>query len=366
MPLAWGGGIFGGGGGEGVSGSGASGRLSLWSGAGTLTSDSGLTYSGTGATFQVLAGSGSSGAPGYSWSAYPTYGIHIGSGEQTYTAASHAWKIGSGYSMMHSTTVGLQLPAATAFGWGTIGGGSDTSLSRIAPGVIGVGTGAAESVAGAVVAQKHAIWSATDTFMDYGGGQNAGYIRFTESAAPVALLSTNGGANIRGLMLGSGYRLSWGTIGGLPDLFLQRRAADTFLFGYEDNGTPTPQTLTFQGSRGATDTNTAGQDATVQGSLGTGTAASGKLLFRVGTPQATGTTQHVASTVLTLQDTGTGGVPAPQVLFENGAVTIPSISFRNAPGLGFSLYPGTAELTATQNIFNWYTGAGYMAQMNAG
>lgn len=123
-------------------------RVPLVGTGGTIVDDAGLTYSGTGATFSLRASASSGAAPAYSYAAYPTYGMFLDTDEQTYAAASHAWKIGSTYAMLRNSVIGLQLPAAVAFGWGTIGGASDTSLSRIAPGVVGVGTGAAGSTAG--------------------------------------------------------------------------------------------------------------------------------------------------------------------------------------------------------------------------
>ena len=130
---------------------------------------------------------------------------------------------------------------------------------------------------------------------------------------------------LSGLQLASAYSLSWGTTGAASDLFLRRRAAETLQLGAADSATPVAQTIAFEGSRGGTDTNTAGADATIQGSLGTGTGASGKLVFKVGTPGASGSTQHTANTVLTLQDTGTGGTPSPAVI---AAGPVTSTQFR--------------------------------------
>lgn len=91
-----------------VSGSGASGRLALWSSASGLTSDAGITYSGTGATL-------------------------------TLTATGFASN-GGGFI--------LGGPSDFAKWWG--GSSYDLSLSHISSGVLGVGTGAAGSTDGTV------------------------------------------------------------------------------------------------------------------------------------------------------------------------------------------------------------------------
>jgi len=87
------------------------------------------------------------------------------------------------------------------------------------------------------------------------------------------------------------------------DTILSRRAAATLQLGDHDAAAPVAQTIAFQGSRGGTDTNVAGQDAVIQGSLGTGNAAPGQLIFKTGVAQASGSTQHVATTALTLTAT---------------------------------------------------------------
>lgn len=236
------------------TGSGASGRLALWSGTGTLTSDAGITYVGSGAT------------------------------------------------------AGIAL-------------NGDTSLSRISAGVVGVGTGAAGSTAG-----RLSIAGGSS-----GAASNAGLIVNNTWG----IFHNNAGFG--GLVFNSGVSGGYAPVT-VPSLAIDNGAAnDTWLakltapsaatlqHGAADSATPVAQTIAFQGSRGGTDTNVAGVDATIQGSLGTGTAASGKLVFKVGTPTTTGSTQHTANTVLTLQDTGAGGTPSPAVI---AAGPVTSTQFR--------------------------------------
>ena len=105
------------------------------------------------------------------------------------------------------------------------------------------------------------------------------------------------------------------------DLALSRRGAASLSLGYADAAAPVAQTLSVQGARGGTDTNTAAVTTTIQGSLGTGTGATGDIVFKTGTPQTTGTAQHVAATALTLHNAGTAGVAEPRILASVGAGT---------------------------------------------
>ena len=50
---------------------------------------------------------------------------------------------------------------------------------------------------------------------------------------------------------------------------------------------------------------------TITGSLGTGTGTAGHVLVKVGTPQTTGTAQHVPNTILDLSDAGSAGTSLP-------------------------------------------------------
>lgn len=97
------------------------------------------------------------------------------------------------------------------------------------------------------------------------------------------------------------------------DTILSRRTTATLNLGAADAAAPVAQTLSVQGARGATDNNTAGTNFTVQGSLGTGNAASGDIVFKTGTPQVAGNTQHVGATTLTLSNAGSAATALPRV-----------------------------------------------------
>jgi len=141
--------------------------------------------------------------------------------------------------------------------------------------------------------------------------------------------------------------------GATADISLHRRAANNLNLGRADAAAPVAQTLSVQGARGGTDANTAGTNFTVDGSLGTGNAASGDIVFRVGTPQAAGNAQHVAATALTLHNAGAAGTGATQLLVPDGTVSLPSYSFSSDPTTGIMFTAGSA--------INFVNGAAYTA-----
>lgn len=230
-----------------LSGSGAAGRLALWSSASGLTSDAGLTYSGTGKNAILFVGDAVTG-PSFS--------------------------LGIGYASL---------------------------------------------------------------------GANSGRIIF-DARSGVAKYSLTLGAGLvnletSGLLLGTSYD-SGNT--------LLQGDGRTFYFGGFDSYYVYPQVITFTSVPGGAGTNMAGADATFEGSLGTGTAVSGKIVFKVGTPTTSGTDQHVANTVLTLQDTGTAGTPAPKVIIAGTprCTAIPAYA-DNAAALTGGLVAGDLYYTDT-------------------
>ena len=94
--------------------------------------------------------------------------------------------------------------------------------------------------------------------------------------------------------------------------------AASFQFGADDSSSPIAQTVGFQGSRGGTDTNVAGVNASIVGSLGTGTATSGQVIISAGTPKMTGPAQHTAAAIGTFANIGKANVAGPA--FSVGAV----------------------------------------------
>jgi hypothetical protein len=175
--------------------------------------------------------------------------------------------------------------------------GTDCAPQRV---LLGNGTAAAPSYSFSTDATSGWYFTPTTLYAALGGAQS---FSLTSTALTIPAGSTFGIAG---------------------DTFLSRRGAANWNLGAADAASPVAQTLTVQGARGGTDTNVAGVTETFQGSLGTGTGASGPIVFKAGTPQTTGTAQHVANTVLTLQDIGTAGTSSPQAVFAGGVAITPA------------------------------------------
>jgi len=135
-----------------------------------------------------------------------------------------------------------------------------------------------------------------------------------------------------GASIASGQTLDWNS-----DLFLRRKGAANLALGAADAASPVAQTVSVQGARGGTDSNVAGVTTTITGSLGTGNGASGQIVFNIGTPQASGTTQHTAAAALPLKNTNANG---PQALFNDGTDNAPGIAFSGITTSGFTNVAG--------------------------
>ena len=127
-------------------------------------------------------------------------------------------------------------------------------------------------------------------------------------------------------LLGSGA-VSWSS-----DTFITRKAAANLQIGAADAASPVAQTLSVQSVVAGT-SNTAGANWTLVGSKGTGNAASGTIIFQLGTPAASGTSQHAASTGLTLSNVGTGGTADHRAVF-TGTVATAGYTVATLPAAG--------------------------------
>jgi len=92
---------------------------------------------------------------------------------------------------------------------------------------------------------------------------------------------------------GDGY--TWSSGIGVPDTFITSSGAAVINLGAADAASPVNQSYRAQGSRGGTDTNTAGGSLTGYAGLGTGNAAVSEYIFQTGVVQASGTTQHTTT-----------------------------------------------------------------------
>ena len=101
-----------------------------------------------------LAPNGSAANPSVSFSGFPTYGMYFNT--STGVVFAH-----NGADAFGVRTSAMAYPSTAYIGWtsGSITASLDTSLSRIGAGIVGVGTGAAGSVAGTLQAKSVAIIS---------------------------------------------------------------------------------------------------------------------------------------------------------------------------------------------------------------
>lgn len=290
-----------------------------------------MDFSATGVKsveFSVLGATVSSGAY-FGWM-YDTYlarraanNVSLGGPDSSVPTAFTLSTQGS-RSGVDTNVGGANLTIQSGIGTGT---GTNSSLIFKVPTQVASGTGAqsadtALTLTGGAAGTTPQVLvpdgSAAAPSYSFSGATNLGFYRIGNSilagvvGAPAIAIGYNSGTDVN---LRADGILAWtaGNPDGAPTLSLTRRAAATLNLGAADAASPVAQTISFQGARGATDTNTAAVAATVQGSLGTGTGASGDIVFKVGTAQASGTTQHVANTVLTLSDAGTSGTAQPQL-----------------------------------------------------
>ncbi len=88
-------------------------------------------------------------------------------------------------------------------------------------------------------------------------------------------------------------------LGHLNDLIISWNAAAAWQFGAEDAAAPVAQIMRYQSVVAGT-TNTAGKDATIELSAGTGTGIGGKLVIKGAPHGSTGSAQNALATVLTI------------------------------------------------------------------
>ncbi len=130
-----------------------------------------------------------------------------------------------------------------------------------------------------------------------------------------------------------------------------------YQFGGADAAAPTAVTVSFQGARAGTDTNTAAVNSTFQTSLGTGTGTTGKHIFTVGVKAGSGTGTHTTATALTLAYDSTN--TSAQTLLGSGiSASAPVLSFAADPDTGI----GTRA--AGLNLLGFYAGGVQQFEMD--
>lgn len=136
-----------------------------------------------------------------------------------------------------------------------------------------------------------------------------------------------------GARISSGQTLDWNN-----DLFLRRVGAASIALGAVDSASPVAQTINFQGVA-AGNSNVAGQNATFNGSRGTGTGIGGAFLFYTAPAGSSGSSQNALALNLQIRQSGgiqigsLGGAAPALLPFSGTAYTTPVIS-----GNGLVLY----------------------------
>lgn len=105
------------------------------------------------------------------------------------------------------------------------------------------------------------------------------------------------------LILNSTATVAWSadaSFSTTPDVFLSRKAAATLQFGNADAATSVAQTISFQGIVAGT-SNISGSNATIVGSLSTGSGTSGDIIFQTGGTGAGAAVQNTATTAFTIK-----------------------------------------------------------------
>ncbi len=151
------------------------------------------------------------------------------------------------------------------------------------------------------------------------------------------------------------------------EVILSWPASATLQLGAADvNGAPVAQTIKFQSPLAGSATNTAGANATLIGSLGTGTGVGGDFIFQTNVKTSTGTAQGTPTTVLTLKAEA-GTAPTAGVLVGAGGNSAPQMWFNPNSGnaVGFGMANGGSQLIVFSNNSGITGSSNQVASFNA-
>lgn len=172
--------------------------------------------------------------------------------------------------------------------------------------------------------------------------------------APAGTTGTAQNAYATALTITSGLALqaaSTGSLGFSTDVILTRAAAATLQLGAADAAAPVAQGLRVQSVVAGT-TNTAGQNFTIRGSVGTGTGAGGSIIFQTAPAGSTGTAQNTAIDALTVTAVNTGTLLS---VVNSSSTTVFTVSDAGTVvatgGLTLAYVSKTADYTLTANDY---------------
>lgn len=296
---------------------------------------------------QVLKSNGVGVAP--SWSAAPTLTSLVTSG---FVQSNSIYANGAGLDRSAASN-GLISQAGMPVMWApstSLTATPDTGLSRISAGVIGVGTGAAGSVAGGLQAATLNISGTSTTGSIVSGGGV-----FSIGSASGSAFSAASNQNI-------GWQAGAVGVGGSNDLIMTRAAAATLQHGAADAASPVAQTIKFQDVVAGT-SNTAGVNATIRAPAGTGTGAGGSLIFQVAPAGSAGSNKNAWTNALTIYSSGVTAVSNGLIIGASGVFSWSGKTGLNS-GADGSLTVSTNN--GTTGAFTITAGASNLATFNGG
>ena len=170
----------------------------------------------------------------------------------------------------------------------------------------------------------------------------------------LALFSYPAGAQISTGINGTGYQI----VNGAGSLTVSPTAV-TSTVPVVATGVVSPA---LSAGAAAAGTDQAGGDETISPKQGTGAGTAGKVVIQAPTKQATGSGVQPLVTVATFQDSGTGGVSAPQVLVPTGTSSAPGISHPTYTTTGVAIGNSVINLyTGTSNAASFGNNGQYLA-----
>lgn len=206
----------------------------------------------------------------------------------------------------------IETTGATSTGWSTSG--------------TGLGINAASGFTGRLLElQVNGVSRAYVTGSGY-VASTTGFLGDTGSVATLLFQTSLGSFRLASASAAIQFHATNANLG--YDLTLRRAGAANLALGDTNAAVPVNQAITTQGSRGGTDSNTAGADLTIQSGIGTGTATPSSLILQSTIPAASGTTAQTSTTGLTILN-GTAKLSSYTV------ATLPSASISGAGALAF-------------------------------
>lgn len=212
-------------------------------------------------------------------------------------------------------------------------------------------------------ANQVGIWAGGLIGLNRGGGSQSQFVAYADGLFGASLNGGTSGGTQPSLTFAN-------PASGTQDIFLMRAAAATLQHGAADAASPVAQTIRFQSVVAGT-SNTAGANATIQGSAGTGTGVGGDIVLAVALPGSSGTTQnswsnvwkvagatgHLLAVTDNVYDIGANGANRPKSLYLGGGAYIGG-NVTVAAGSNFVTQGRSFLSSPADGIFTLFNNAG--------